>query len=221
MAYRRKRQAFRRKRKVFRRKKRVVRRRTTRRRGNKVYAKFCLEGSTTVTGGTPVITSNAISVNDMATPSGGTTTITAYCNLYQEYRIRKLKWKFFPRGVANNFTWADDAPHGGTCCTAIDYNDIIPATNFQQLARSANARIHSLNAPFGRYFTPCVLGVVQTSTGTTVSGNSPRFSPWLKTNAIMVEHYGLKTFFRAPGATTAKYHVDYVVTAYLQFRGAQ
>lgn len=206
---------------MFRRKKRFVRRRTTRRRGNKVYAKFCLEGSTTVTGGTAVTTANAISLTDMASTTGGTTSVNSYNNLYQEYRIRKLRWKFFPRGVSNLFTWADDAPHGGTCCTAIDYNDIVIPTSFQQLARASNARVHSLNRPIVRYFTPCVLGVSQTATGTVVAGNSPRFSPWLKTNATTVEHYGLKTWFRAPGSTTTKYHVDYLVTAYVEYRYPQ
>lgn len=206
---------------MFRRKKRFVRRRTIRRRGNNVYAKFCLEGSTTVTGGTAVTTANAISLTDLATSTGGSTSVTSYNNLYQQYRIRKLRWKFFPRGVSNLFTWADDAPHGATCCTAIDHNDINIATSFAQLARSANARVHSLNRPIVRYFTPSVLGVTQTAMGTSVAGNTPKLSPWLNTSANTVEHYGLKTFFRAPGATTTKYHVDWLVTAYVEYRYPQ
>jgi len=214
------------------RKRRVFKRRTTRRRGlrrvgrfrrhvsTRVFAKFCLEGSSTVTGGTPVATANAISLTDMG-GSGGTASITNYANVYQEYRIRKIKWNFYPRGVSNPFTWADDAPHGGTAVTAIDYNDVTSPTNFQQLARSANSRIHSLNRPFSRYFTPSVIDTIASGTGTSTTNSRVLFGPWIKTNALGVEHYGLKTFFRAPGATTAKYHIDYVVTTYVEFRYPQ
>lgn len=71
------------------RKRRVFKRRTTRRRGfrrvgrfrrhvsTRVFAKFCLEGSSTVTGGTPVATANAISLTDMG-GTGGTASITNY-----------------------------------------------------------------------------------------------------------------------------------------------
>lgn len=203
---------------MFRRRKRTVKRR--RPRSNGVYAKFVLEGSSTITGGTPVSTANAISLTDMSS-SGGTTSVTSYANLYQQYRIRKLKWNFYPRGVANTITWADDAPHGGTAVTAIDYDDTTPPTNFQQLARSAKARVHTLNRPFTRYFTPTVRTSVGVDTAATVSSSGIKFSPWLRTNALGIEHYGLKTYFRAPGAIETKYHMDYLVTAYVQFRFPQ
>jgi hypothetical protein len=92
---------------------------------------------------------------------------------------------------------------------------------YQALARSYGARMHSLNRPFGRYFSPAVIHTTQSGTASAYTSAAPIRSPWLKTTALDVEHYGIKTWFTAPGSTSAKYWIDYTITGYVQFRFPQ
>jgi hypothetical protein len=212
---------FRKKRRVFRRKRRVRRRVRRTPKSGLVSTKFCLDGTILVTGGTGGYYASASSLEDFKSAS---TTVTSYANLYQQYRIRKLKYDFYPRGVGNTITWADNAPHGGRAVTVLDFEDVTLPTSFNHLERSAYARKHTLNRSFSRYFTPCVNFGVEGNplTPTTpIVAAAPRRSPWLKTSQLTTEHYGIKVGLTAPGPNTVKYNVDVCITGYVQFRFPQ
>lgn len=211
-----KRKVVRRKRRVQRKRKFVRRKRTNR--SGLVGSKFCLDGTITVTGGTGGYYASAISIADLV---GASPALASYLSLYQQYRITKLKWNFYPRGVSNITTWADNAVHGGRAVTTIDYDDVVLPTSFNHLERTYGAKKHSLNHPFSRYFTPSVNTATEGTPTSTVVATAPRRRVWLKSTSTGVEHYGIKMGLTAPGPNTAKYYVDICITAYVQFRFPQ
>lgn len=177
--------------------------------------KFCLDNTITVTGGTVGVLASALSLTDLA---AGSTSVASYANLYQQYSIRKIKVNFFPRGVGNEFHSNDGGTsinHGGRAISALDFTDITNPTVITQFERSAYRRLHSLNRPFSRYFSPKAQLVTEQT------GSNPRARLWISTADLGVEHYGLKALFTAPGPNTSLYYIDVVTTAYVQFKESQ
>lgn len=177
--------------------------------------KFCLDNTVTVTGGTSGVVSASVSLTDLA---AGSASVASYANLYQQYSIRKIKVNFFPRGVGNqtfNNNAAATLQHGGRGITVLDFTDVAAPTALTQFERSAYRRLHSLNAPFSRYFTPKAQLVTEQT------GSSARSRLWISTADLGVEHYGLKAVFTAPGPNTSLYYIDIVTTVYVQFKESQ
>lgn len=163
-------------------------------------------GGISVAAGSTYLNSYQFSLNQVG-PN-----ISAFTQLYDQYKIRKVVMTFVPKFNSSDIDAAGTT--GGNLsmfASCLDFDDNSIPLAFGDVLERQNAKLHRSKI-ITRVLKPCVNFNV--STGLT-AGVSTKQSPWLDTNAINVPHYGVKI-----GITGVPVQQDYdiIVKYYLAFR---
>jgi hypothetical protein len=137
---------------------------------------------------------------------------TEFVNMYDEYKITGIKWKFMPR--ANS---AEAGTNQGLIklFTAIDRNDLNPPT-IQDILQYSSLKITPSNRTHTRYIKPTVINFAnQTALGSGYMSNRG----WLSTDSPTVAHYGLKYLLQQLASGAQSY--DLIVEYHLAFRNVK
>lgn len=136
-----------------------------------------------------------------------------YQALYDQYRVTKLKYEFYPaitQGLASSALV-------GTLMTVIDYDDASIMTNPSQLLEYANCKVTSVYKPQTRTFKPHIAGAVYSGAFTSFSNLK---DTWLDVASPAVEHYGLKACITATGTGNVQQYAC-IVTAHIEFKSVR
>lgn len=151
------------------------------------------------------------------------TALSPYTNGYDFYSIRKIKLEFYMHPVVpnSNSGWNIDTAQTQNIwfAGAVDLNDITPPTDIEYFSSVQNPKIVSLS-PSNRkkfckfYWKPTIL---------IDSLNSPAMikkSPWIGTDQLAIQHYGIKFGFQTAVGLTVNQRIFFAtkLTFYVKFR---
>jgi hypothetical protein len=141
-----------------------------------------------------------------------------YQALYDEYRIIRVKYQFFP--VCNMYAANATAAFSGTTYFAIDLDDVTVPTNAAYLLNYVNMQARSFYEYFEITFKPKI--AVAANVGSlTFSGSIPTENAWITTAAPSVQNYGLKIFLNNTGSIAAANPIyNLLATTTVEFRRA-
>lgn len=141
--------------------------------------------------------------------------VTDFTNLFDQFRIVKVKYDFFPRLTGNP---ANGVP--GNCSIfhmAVDHTDVTPPSLETDLLQYDQHRTVQAYKPFSITFKPAPAATYWQ--GVTASGYGPKAGSWIDCSSGGVQHYGLKYCFSNNSATTTS--IDIKATLWLEFREAR
>jgi len=138
--------------------------------------------------------------------------ITAFQNLFDQYRIRMIEVEFLP-GVNDNNTAASNM---GLFATVIDYDDASVLTSFNQALDYTNCLVGTGYESQRRVFKPHVAEALYSGTFTSY-GNLE--SPWVDMVSSTVQHYGVKTVW-TPTTTNAQV-ITMLPKLWIEFRNVR
>lgn len=152
---------------------------------------------------------------------------TDFTNLFDEYRVNSLTYRFMPRCTSVDSTFASNLNAAPTVITAIDDDGAYMTSSLNSMMQYGNCRFHSGLKPFTVKFTPTAFGSVQVNPVSGLTANQTKLKrKWFAlsggSTGAGIEHYGLAFFAELPpgnGATDAdQYKWDVYVTADVSFR---
>lgn len=148
--------------------------------------------------------------------------ITAYGNLYDQFRINKVVVKFVPTGATMKVIEADstNVPGSGvrtpTLATCIDYDSESTGTvSLTDMKNYASYREVQATKPHTRVFRPAVL--LQAYRNATSTAYIPKFKQFIDCNQLTTGHFGLRWYLEA-GTPAAAYSYDLRIKVYMSFK---
>ena len=113
---------------------------------------------------------------------------TDITNMYDEYRIKAVKWYIVPNQPTN--TTAVGAASTPVFISSVDYNDSATPTLKTTILQSDTARVHGpLNKMYTRTFKPNVALAAYAGAFTSYANVEDQ---WIDTGSPNVQHYGIK-----------------------------
>lgn len=168
-----------------------------------------------------VFTANALSVTAGATAfDAGVFRLSSlpdasdFTALYDQYRIRAIKWELLPRG--NSVDLGTAGSQQTRLFSVIDYDDGVIPTSIGQLTQYQNLKVTSTTQKHVRYFRPMIRREIQIAPGST--GHEPTRA-WIDMTNSTVDHFGVKLALQGPVSGTITY--DVLVTYYLAFKNVR
>ena len=191
--------------------KRVVRRKTTVPRGvrSKVVSIRRSYQDATIGSNTSVsITTGSFAVALSACPAYGD-----FTNLFDTYRIVKVKYDFFPNLTDN----MSGAAIYNVFHMAVDHTDVTAPTSDKDILQYDNHRSVQPYKPFSITWKPAPSAAFYN--GATTTGYGPKAGAWIDAKSPSVPHYGLKFCWDCNSATATQ--ILPFVTVWAEFKEAQ
>lgn len=164
-------------------------------------------GALTATAGTTVFDAGAFRLSSLPDASDFTA-------LYDQYRIKAIRWQLMPRGNSSDLGTA--GAQQTRLFSVIDYDDGVIPTTINQLCQYQNLKVTSTTQQHVRYFKPMIRREINNGGGGTA--NEPARA-WLDVANSTVDHLGVKLALQGPVSGTITY--DVLVTYYLAFKNVR
>jgi len=160
----------------------------------------------------PVITANSSTptTGAIAFSLGAVPDIASAAAFFESYRILQARVEFVPYGVGLTGT----SNTNGTIYTAIDYDDANAPTDESILVQYDSLQSVQSSTFFERRLEPRAAKAMYS--GTLFNGYGQEKHPWIATNSLNVQHYGLKYVQTISSSAVTTYRP--LVTLIVQFR---
>lgn len=142
--------------------------------------------------------------------------VTDFTNLYDMYKILKIKYTLMPKGNSSDVGIAAGLGNMVRVCSVLDYDDSVAPTSFNQLCQYNNIKWTHSTQNHSRTLVPKFLREVSTGLGTTANEVS---TGWINCANNNVQHRGIKVGIQAPQNGTVDY--DLVIKYTLAFKGVR
>lgn len=152
--------------------------------------------------------------------------MTIYQTEWERYRIRGVALKLIPvnqtSDVASNSTSQSNGSLGGFIHSVVDYTDYGKITNsdngIDDIRNRITYKCQRFNKTWRRYIRPQV--AYQVYSGGVGAGYTASKAPWLSTNEIDQEHYGVKLLFEFVNPSAFLHYMNYKMQAtyYVEFK---
>lgn len=134
---------------------------------------------------------------------------TEFTNLYDFYRIRKVKWYMVPTVTENPAEASVTNYNLPTVHTVLDYNDYNVLFTLNDLMQYRNYKAHRGHRIVKRYFTPAVANTLYNTANTSAFG--PKFKQWISTDNPNVSHYGVRYLIEGTNLSNVTWNVYHKV----------
>lgn len=138
---------------------------------------------------------------------------TDFTNLYDQYRIDKVRLDFYPRATTNLLASVDSY---NLFHMAVDHTDITVPTNELDIFQYDNHRTVQPYKPFSLTIKPAPASTYWS--GTTASGYGPRAGAWIDSKSPGVQHYGMKGVWQCNASGSVS--IDCKITVWASFKEA-
>lgn len=166
-------------------------------------------GVVTVVAGTDAFIASPFQLSNLAD-------VTDFTNLYDMYKILKVKYTLMPRGNSSDVGILAGAGASTRVCSVLDYDDSLAPVSFNQLCQYSNIKWTSATQNHSRTIVPKFLREVSTGLGTTANEIA---TGWINCTNNNVYHRGIKLGIQAPSSGSAVY--DLLVKYTLAFKGVR
>lgn len=173
------------------------------------------QGAITIAGGVAGGQGFSFQVSDLPN-------ITEFENLYDQFRINKVKFQLIPRFSESSIVGTTSSPTSqmglGNLWSVIDYDDKNVPTNVTDLLQYQTLKRTQFNKTHTRAFVPACTPEIYSTGVTTTYGIKKR--QWIDMAAPQTQHYGVKVWYDGnPGTATIVY--DLVVMYNVSFKGVR
>lgn len=145
---------------------------------------------------------------------------TEFTNLYNEYKIARVKVKFIYSANNQPVTTLANITALPTIYTAVDTNDSVAPTAVSDLLQYKTFKAHRADKPFSVYFKPNYAVAAYSGAFTSYAASAG----WIDTSSVNVKHYGLKwiidPMFYSTG-TNVTGRLQTILTYYIKCRGVK
>lgn len=147
---------------------------------------------------------------------------TAFNELFDSYRIRKVIVKIYPRhntntGVIYNGSGIISAANtGAVFYTSIDYNDLGTIGTVATFLERGNVRTHKTTDVTTITLVPKPSATVYATSGTAYHQVSNK--TWMQNNNTGIAYFGLRTLLPDVAAVTGAVTLDVIATYFIEFK---
>jgi len=147
---------------------------------------------------------------------------TDYLDLYDMYRIRKIKIEIKPQsGVGINSVSATARDYG-EYVTYLDFNAMSSiGTGYENFTNLPYARTYQAGTPSKRVFAPRIQNFIHSAIGSSSAQGFAleRRGTWIDSQFPEVPHFGYGYLFTATGSTTPDILYRMYATYYVEYKG--
>lgn len=147
-----------------------------------------------------------------------------FTRLYDQYRIRAIKWQLIPKqglAVLNSIPSgpAATAPIMPKIFSVIDYDDATAPGGLDELLQYESVKYTRANKTHTRFLKPAIADEVFGSGITT--GYAMRQNAWIDCNSNQVEHYGIRVWAEGSTTFTPPWNFDIMCKFYMEFKNVR